>query len=99
MEEADEDENDTIHNIQPYCAPYEFANTVAREYAQVEEQQRCLEDSQLREIQDFHDVEGVDESGDLSERYGPDVPTETIGCECLRCDDRAWSAKKEKENN
>lgn len=61
-----------------YSAPQETLSRLVRENADIEEQQRQLQQCQLRKVVDGHDVEELEHRGDLFRLQSPDVLAKTM---------------------
>lgn len=79
LEDGDDDEDGGEDGVEDDGSPEQLAHHLGREDAQVEEEQRELQQRDLRKVQDRHDVEVHSKLCDLVEWYGPDVASQPVG--------------------
>lgn len=79
LEDGDDDEDGGEEGVEDDGSPEQLAHPLGREDAQVEEQQRGLQQRDLRKVQDRHDVEVHAKLCDLVEWDRPDVAPQPVG--------------------
>lgn len=68
----------TEQDVEDDSPPKELSKFWRREDAEVEEEDGQLQQEDLREIKNFHDVEETKIVRDILGRYSPDVPPKSI---------------------
>lgn len=99
LEGREDDEKDAKADVEYHSAPEHSANRSLGKDLQVEEQHRHLEQRDLQEVQDRHDIEEHSEVGDLCRSEGPDVSSQSIRNHQRGVDDGAWYAGHQRDEN
>lgn len=89
LEDANEDKCQAKDNDKADAAPDEAPHALRREDAQVEEENSELEQRHVCKVENFDNVEELDESVNLRRGQRPDVAAEAIGRQALDVHDAA----------
>lgn len=93
LEDGDGDEDGAEDDVEDDGGPEDGAGRVRGEDAQVEEEQRQLQQRDLQKVQDGHDVEELAEARDALKVDGPNVLAEPVGRQPVHVDDGAGDAR------